>query len=334
MNKKNIISRFLLKLGIMSLFFLFINGIIYFYLKNFTIAFRPLDQKAKALLHTYSDSTIYIGGDSIAEEGIDPRIIDSHAINLAIAGGGIVGLSKAINIYGSHPLSSQNTIIINLSILNLNESIVHGNLYINQADTFLDVGIIYLINSWRTLFLQKYFYLVQCHYSSCPFTQDTDKTKDLFFKTLRKKGYYSRISSIESDFETKKTFQAQYKNIYQYNFDPNGEMFKSYQDNLKKLIQTNAKIAIMLMPISDTFKNSITEFGTKQNMQSFISNIQIECNKYSNCKNFNYIDWDNRKLGTASNTDLYFSDFMHLNVQGSTSFSTILKKDLFKNNFL
>lgn len=322
------------KILLLVLLFVLINLSLFIYLKHCTIAFRPLHEKSLTLLHKYPSSNIIIGGDSIAEEGIDPRIISPNTINIAIAGGGLSGPLKAIQLYRKNGFSDNKLIILNLSILNQNDAIINGNLFLNQADTFLDIGFLYLLSSWREKFFENLFTLYQCRFSSCPLTLDNLLTLENFNKTIAQKGFMSSANSISSRVNIKEIFKTQYKSFYDKKFDINGEIFKNYQKHLKELSRNNVMIAIVLMPISDSFKLNISEFGTNANIQSFLSAIEKECLLYSNCKSFNYSTWNNHNLGDAKNTDEYFSDYMHLNSLGSRLFTNIFLKDLKKSHFV
>ena len=135
-------KKILSKLLILATVFVVVNAVLFQYLRNYTVAYPPLKRKAKILFSQVPKPKIIIGGDSIAESGIDPRLLSQNdGINIAAPASGIQGFYKALSQYQLSTLSKENILIINISVLNSNDDIIKNEHFIGQIDGFLNAGV-------------------------------------------------------------------------------------------------------------------------------------------------------------------------------------------------
>lgn len=311
------------KIFALLIIFTLINICLFIYIRDYSIGYRPLDAKAKALFKMYPDSQIIIGGDSTSESNIDPLILSPSSINIAVPAAGITSFVKALNLYRKKPFTKEDIIIINLSVLITNDKVIKDDKYIGQIDDFLDAGALFLLKSWRSDFFKNLFNVYQCRFSSCPFYLDL-AYPDIHQTTTR--GFRPMIPAFINADEKNKNFEDVYHD-YLKEIDTKGVLFEAYQRNLLTLSKTGAKIIVVQLPFSSQVK-TFDRYLTEELFHEFISRGKKECQKYSNCLFFDYIKWDNSQLGLDENAA--FSDISHLTPEGAKKFSTIFKNDIEK----
>ncbi len=315
------------KLAILISIFILINSLLFIYLRDYTVAYRSLRNKAQVLFSLYPNSKIIIGGDSIAESGIDPKLLSAKysGVNIATPAGGIQGFRKALFKYSKNKIDQNNILIINISVLSLNDEVINKEHFIGQIDGFFSEGVNYLIKRWRKDFFKNLFTSYQCAFTSCPYFSDSpypelEKSNHKGFIPLRTQN--GKPNSLDER-------KAMFKNYEPYfkDFVLEGVLFKGFKDELKILSQTGAKIFIILPPHMDALQKFIDSFGPDTKIQNFISHAKIECEaSVKNCFFLDYYNWDHRKMPGSDLENFY--DYIHFSPVGGKNFSLMIKKDI------
>ncbi len=318
---KKILSKLFLLAGI----FIIINIFFFTYLRDYTVAYRPLNRKAQVLFSLYPDPKIIIGGDSIAESAIDPLLLSpQEGINIATPASGIQGFHKAIIKYHSKPLTKDNVLIVNVSALSFNDEVISNEHFIGQADGFLNEGIPYLAIRWKKEFFKNIFNIYQCSFSSCPYLSDIsypgleNSQHHGFIPLVFPGGKQSTLSERKSQFAN---YEDYYKKVLL-----EGVLFKGFKKDLSLLAQTPAKIFIVFLPPMNAFKSWVDSQGPEKKLQNFIAHTKAECEQYPSCYFLDYYNWDQSKL--PGNDEENYYDYIHFTSIGGKRFSAILKNDI------
>lgn len=318
---RKIIKKLSLLIGI----FILVNYAFIIYLENFSIAYRPLKRKSQVLYQLYPDPKIIIGGDSIAETGIDPNIISpKNGINIASPASGIQGFRKALHNYHQSALDNSNMLIVNVSTLNFNDDVIGNDHFIGQIDGFLEAGIPYLAKQWKKKFFENLFNVYRCTFPTCPYLAEQS------YPELEKSTHRGFIPLVFTDgkrtsLEERKKLLLNYESYYK-NLTLEGVLFNGFKRDLAFLAQSPAKIFIVFLPPMSALKSYLDSTPTSKKLQNFITHVKSECEQYSNCYFLDYYNWDHSQM-SGSDEDNYY-DLIHFTHKGGETFSTILKHDI------
>lgn len=320
---KKIIEKILLILII----FILINLVLFISLRDFKVAYRPLDIKAKALFTLHKNPTIIIGGDSIAESGIDPQLLTNKlAVNIAAPASGIQGFLKAILKYSPHSLRNGNILILNISSLSYNDSVILNDYFIGQADGFLNAGFFFLLQNWKKNFFKNISTLYKCSIFNCPYLQDSQIYK---IEELNRYGY------IPKSIEKQNSISSPSKINIIDNFSPfyqdlnlRGQLFNGFQRDLQYITSKGVTIFIAVSPPSSALRSYIKQIVNIDNkIRTFNYFVKKECEKYpKSCYYLDYWDWDHGNFNGAEGTIYY--DHIHFTEKGGEQFTEILKRDI------
>lgn len=315
-------KKILFKVSIIFSIFFIINAVLFIYIRDYSIGYRPLDTKAKALFQMYPNPKVIVGGDSTAECGIDPLILDPSSVNISTPGAGMASFVKALKFYHPDPFTKDNVIVVNFGVLTLNDRVINFEKYITVIDDFLMVGPFYLLKQWGSHFFNNLFSIYQCKFSSCRFYLDR-AYPDIYSTSSH--GFRPTMAMFNTIKDKRDYFDKIYFD-YLKDIQVRGVLLDAYKKNLSMLVKTNANVIILHLPFSEELKKH-NQYFTSNQFKLFISDVQKECSKYSNCTFLDYINWNNLNIGKDENK--IFSDLTHLTPEAANNFSRILKNDIY-----
>lgn len=316
-------KRILKKLIALLVIFIVINVSFFVYLKDKTVAFIPLKQKAELMSKKFPDSKWIIGGDSIAQTGLNPLLIgNGKTVNVSYPGTGISGFEKALKFHFPGKIDKDSVLIVNLSVLNSNDRPITNEKFLNLMDSFFETGFVFLAKNWKIDFFRHLFSVYQCHFAHCPYYEVRFISENMPLKT---KGYQPLPDSQIDFSQMDEKFIQRYESYYK-DYIGDGAIFKVNQQSFKNLIATGAKVIIITFPMMDAIKVSKGMAPLRDKVKAMMMATQKMCESYPNCAFLNYVLWDNQKLG--ENPYDYFYDYVHLNEKGSQIFSKIVNEDI------
>ncbi|MFC1804806.1 hypothetical protein ACFLZ3_03150 [Candidatus Omnitrophota bacterium] len=298
-----------------------------------------IEYKLPALIKDHQPFDLIIAGDSAAERGIIPEIIERetglNTMNIAGPGCGIVATN---NLFKKYPflINRNTTLFITATIFQVNDGAI--DTIGKSKATMVNLSLLEKIKifKWKTLdiipiykemllklfsgFLYQKLFDVQAPQSGRALLYSRDYKIDSkgFFPTEGKDDSGPAIA-LNPDGTTNHPW---YKNI-----NLTGVRWKIFKRTLAQLDKLGCKIIIIKPPASPSFKQNVQGSFIDQAEKEYSENMRKETLKYPNISFIDFYDEIDSGL-----EEIHFYDIQHTNKSGAKVFTKSLLKYLSYSN--